>query len=462
LALVLAVGSGLVLAQTLQSGDYLGTIQMGVTTLRMALHLAQSPDGSWGGTIDSIDQGAMGIPVRNLTLDDKGVVRFGNFEGTANADGSEISGHLTQGGTAVPIVFRKVTKIEGPARPQMPQRPYPYNEEDVEYDGAGVHIAGTLTWPKAGGPFAAAILLNGSGLLDRDETMFGHKPFLVLADYLTRLGFAVLRTDSRGAGKSTGSVARSTFEDLAQDASAAAAFLRTRKEIDPKHVGFIGHSEGGWIAPMAALQAGGAFVILLAGPGVRGDELLYEQGQAVLKAVHAAPNVLERQGQLQRLLFGAVLAERDPEKIEARLRAAIAQFKASLTPEELAATPGFDQQMEGEVRRWMIPAMQSLLRHDPKPYLMKLECPVLAIFGTLDTQVPARQNVPAIAETLAQGQVADYEIVDLPNLNHLFQTARIGAVQEYAMIEETMAPLALETIGEWLKSRFLTTERRAR
>lgn len=455
LAILLAVGSGLVLAQTLQSGDYLGTVQIGVTTLRMALHLAQSPDGSWGGTIDSLDQGAMGIPVRNLTFDDKGVVRFGNFEGMANADGSEISGHLTQGGTAVPIMFRKVARIEGPARPQVPQRPYPYNEEEVEYETSGAHIAGTLTWPKTStGQFAAAVLLNGSGLLDRDETMFGHKPFLVLADYLTRLGFAVLRTDSRGAGKSTGSVARPTFEDLAQDAVSAAAFLRTRKEIDPKRIGFIGHSEGGWIAPMAALQAGGAFVILLAGPGVRGDELLYEQGQAVLRAVHAAPNVLERQGQLQRLLFGAVLAERDPGKLEVRLRAAVAEFKASLTAEELAATPGFDQQMEGEVRRWMIPAMQSLIRYDPKPYLMKIECPVLAMFGTLDSQVPARQSLPAIAEALAQGRAADYEIVDLPNLNHLFQTARTGAVSEYGSIEETMAPMALETIGDWLKDRF--------
>ena len=339
---------------------------------------------------------------------------------------------LTQGGAAVPIVrSRKVAKIEGPARPQAPQRPYPYNEEEVAYDNkaAGVHIAGTLTWPKTetpAGPYAAAILLGGSGLLDRDETMFGHKPFLVLADYLTRLGFAVLRTDARGAGKSTGSVARATFEDLAQDAVGAAEFLRTRKEIDPKRIGFIGHSEGGWIAPMAAVQAGGAFVILLAGPGVRGDELLYEQGQAVLRAVHAAPNVLERQGQLQRLLFGAVLAERDPEKLEGRLRAAIAEFKGSLTAEELAATPGFDPQMEGEVRRWMIPAMQSLIRYDPKPYLMKLACPVLAMFGTLDTQVPARQNLPAVAEALARGAVEDYEVVSLPDSITCFRRRGLG------------------------------------
>jgi pimeloyl-ACP methyl ester carboxylesterase len=447
--------------QTLQNGDYLGTAQIGAATLRMALHLAANPDGSWGGTIDSIDQGAMGIPIRNLILD-HGAIRFGNFEGTVNSDGSEIAGRLMQGGAAVPIVFRKVAKIEGPARPQVPAKPYPYNEEEVEFDNqaAGVHIVGTLTWPKSGdGPFAAAILLSGSGALDRDETMFGHKPFLIIADYLTRRGFAVLRTDDRGVGKSTGSKARSTFEDLAQDAIAAAEFLRARKEIDPKRIGFIGHSQGGWIAPMAAGPAKAAFVILLAGPGVRGDELLYAQGQAVLKAVNAAPSVLERQSQLQHLLFGAVLAERDPTRLEARLREAITQFKASLSAQELTATPGFDQQMEGEVRQWMIPAMQSLIRHDPAPYLIKLHCPVLAMMGTLDTQVPAEQNLPAMAFALTRGAAEDYEVVRLPNLNHLFQTARTGAMSEYASIEETIAPLALETMGEWMKKRFPTAPR---
>jgi len=439
------------MAQTLQSGDYLGTAQIGVTSMRMALHLVLEPDGSWGGTIDSMDQGAFGIPIRNLRVDE-GVVRFGNFEGTLNADGSEISGHLMQGGAGVPVVFRKVAKIEGPARPQMPAKPYPYNEEEVAFESKGVRIAGTLTWPSTGGPFAAAVLLSGSGPQDRDSTMFGHKLFLVLADDLTRRGFAVLRMDDRGVGKSTGAVARASFEELAQDAVTAADFLRTRKEVDPKRIGYIGHSEGGYIAQMAG--TGAAFVILLAAPGVPGDQLLYEQGQAGLKAVNAAPNVLERQSQLQRLLFSAVLAERDPMKLEARLRAGIAEFKASLTEAELAATPGFDQQMEGEVRRWMIPELQSLLRHDPKLFLKALKCPVLALGGTLDTLVPAKQNLPAIEAALS---TEDYAVASLPRVNHMLQTAKTGAAGEYAAIEETVAPLVLQTIGDWLKVRFPAT-----
>ena len=450
--LFLALSTALV-AQTLQIGDYLGTAQIGVTPLRMALHLAANPDGAWGGTIDSIDQGAFGIPIRNLTIT-QGVVRFGNFEGMLNADGSEITGRLIQGGAALPIVFRKVARIEGLARPQHPREPYPYNEEEVEFDNkaAGVRLAGTLTWPKGTGPFAAAILLTGSGPQDRDSSMFGHKPFLVLADDLTRRGFAVLRMDDRGVGKSTGNVAQATFEDLAQDASLALEFLRSRKEIDPKAIGFIGHSEGGYVAPIVGAHA--AFVVLLAGPGVPGDELLYEQGQAVLRAVNAAPNVRERQNQLQHLLFAAVLSEKDQVKLEARLRTAVAEFKAAISTAELAATPGFDQQMEGEIRRMMVPELQSLVRHDPRPYLKALKCPVLAMIGTLDMQVPAKQNLPAIAASLAQSSSNDYAVVSLPNLNHMFQTARTGAIGEFATIEETIAPVALETLATWLKSHF--------
>lgn len=441
--------ASVLMAQTLQPGDYLGIVQIGVTSLRMALHLVQNPDGTWGGTMDSIDQGAFGMPIRNLTLVGA-AVRFGNFEGTLNADG-DVSGRLMQGGSAVPIVFRKVAKIEAAVRPQVPLKPYPYNEQEVEFENksAGVRIAGTLTWPKTAGPFAVAILLTGSGPQDRDSTMFGHKPFLVLADDLTRRGFAVLRMDDRGVGKSTGSVARSTFEDLAQDAALASEFLRTRKEIDPKAIGFIGHSEGGFIAPMVT-QA--AFVVLLAGPGVPGEALLYEQGQAVLRAVNATANVRDRQNQLQHLLFTAVQSERDPAKLEVRLRAAVAEFKTTISPAELAATPGFDQQMEGEIRRMMLPELQSLVRHDPRPYLNALKCPVLAMIGSLDTQVPAKQNLPAIAAALSS--TSDFEVVSLPGLNHLFQTARTGAIGEFPAIEETISPVALEALGAWLKRHF--------
>lgn len=423
----------------------------------MALHLAPNPDGSWGGTIDSLDQGALGIPFSNFKLEAGGVVRFGNFEGIVNADGSEITGKLNSANGSRPVVFRKVGKIEVLNRPQVPRRPYSYNEEEVEFDNA-VHklrLAGTLTWPRnAARPVPAAVLVTGSGPQDRNSTMFGHQPFLVLADDLTRRGFAVLRLDDRGVGKSTGIPGGATLEELAQDAALAIEYLRSRKEIDPKAIGLIGHSEGGYIAPMAAVMNDAAFVVLLAAPGVPGDELLYEQGQAVLKSVNAAKNVRERQAELQHSLFNAVLNEVDPVKLEARLRAAVAKFKQGLTPGELAQTPGFDQQMEAEVRSLMVPELQSLIRHDPAPVLRALKCPVLVLGGALDTQVPSKQNLPAIAAALAHGAAQDYQIVSFPKLNHLFQTARTGAPEEYAGIDETIAPAVLETIGHWLEKKW--------
>lgn len=459
----MALGFGLSAQQlSMPQGDFLGKVEVGAVSLRLALHLKVAPDGAATGTMDSLDQGVNGMPIRAITFEN-GVLKLSsgpnlNFEGTVNAAGTEINGHLKQGAMNMPLVFRKVDKIEGPRRPQHPVRPFPYNEEDVTFENqaAGVKIAGTLTWPRTGtGPFPTAILLTGSGPQDRDETLFEHKPFLVLSDFLTRIGFAVLRTDDRGVGKTTGNLARSTLDDLAADAVVMAQFLRTRKEVDPKRIGFIGHSEGGIVGPMAAAKAEAAFLILLAGPGVRGDELLYEQGQAVLKAAGAPPNVLQRQTRIQHLLLETVLAERDPVKLEAKLRDAVALFKSEISPQELAQTPGFDQQMEAEIRRVLLPPMLSLVRHDPRPVLKALKCPILALDGTLDTQVPSRQNLPAIASALAEGGVEDFATVSLPKLNHLFQTAKTGGVGEYGQLEETIAPIALETIGAWLSSRFV-------
>ena len=422
----------------------------------MALHLTQNPDGTFSGTFDSLDQGALGIQISPFRVEN-GIVRFGNFDGTMNADGTVISGNLVTGQASRPIVFHKVDKIEVLNRPQVPQRPYPYNEEDVQFDNdvGKIRLAGTLTWPRnAARPVPAAILVTGSGPQDRNSTMFGHQPFLVLADYLTRRGFAILRLDDRGVGKSTGVPGRATLEELAQDAALAIEYLRSRKEIDPKKIGLIGHSEGGYIAPMAAVMNDAAFVVLLAAPGVPGDELIYAQGEAVLNSIKAPAKVLERQKELQHGLLNAVLNEGDPAKLETRLRAAVAKLKSSLSKEELAATPGFDQQMEAEIRSMQVPELQSLIRHDPTPVLKALACPVLALGGTLDTQVPAKQNLPAIASALGQGVAQDWQVVSLPRLNHMFQTARTGGPDEYATIEETFAPVVLVAIGEWLTNRF--------
>ena len=461
LALILAstLGAGAAFGQQLQTGDYLGTLEVGATPLRMALHVTRGADGAWGATIDSLDQGAMGMPAK-ITVDGARVTLTSNigatFEGTLNAAGTAITGTFTQRAMSLPLTFAKVDRIVGPARPQHPKRPFPYKEEDVTIANGPVSLAGTLTLPNGAGPFAAAILLTGSGPQDRDSTLFEHKPFLVLSDHLTRQGFAVLRMDDRGVGKSTGSLPSSTYDDMSGDAQAAHAFLQSRKEINGKAIGVIGHSEGAAIAQLSASRNPAiAFIVLLAGPGVAGDELLYEQGQLTVKAMGGSKAQLDRQRRVQQTFLQALKAETDNKTLVAKLREAVAKFKAELPPEELAAAGlAFDQQMEGEIRRATLPPFQSLVRYDPAPVLRKVACPVLALNGTLDTQVAHYQNLPAVAAALAATANPDYTVAALPGLNHLFQTAKSGAVMEYREIEETFAPKALRTISDWLKSRF--------
>ncbi len=248
-------------------GVWLGTLQVPATKLRIVFNITTRPDGSFSATLDSPDQGATGIPVgavsmeaSQVTLDVSAV--SGRYEGTLNEDGSAISGKWTQGGVSLDLVLQRVDEAPKPVRPQEPKKPYPYSEEEVTYENAkaGVTFAGTLTMPRTGGPFPAVLLITGSGAQDRDETVFGHRPFLILADYLTRRGIAVLRVDDRGTGGTKGDASQATSEDFADDTLAGVEYLKTRRQIDPKRIGLIGHSEGGMIAPMVAVRSRGCLV----------------------------------------------------------------------------------------------------------------------------------------------------------------------------------------------------------
>ena len=246
------------------SGDWQGTLSAGGQDLHLILHIAQAADGAFKATLDSVDQGANGIPISSMSLkDDKMVFAVdavhGSYEGKISADGSMIEGTWSQG-QALPLTFKKIAdsakQLAKPVRPQDPVKPYPYHEEDVVYDNksAGNKLAATLTLPQGKGPFPAVVLITGSGPQDRDESLLGHRPFLVLADYLTRKGIVVLRADDRGIGKSTGTFATATTTDFATDAEAGIAYLKTRPEVNAHKIGLIGHSEGGIIAPMVAAR----------------------------------------------------------------------------------------------------------------------------------------------------------------------------------------------------------------
>ena len=436
-----------------QTGDYLGTVQIGVVKLRLALHILKTPEGAFQASVDSLDQGARGLPV-DLILSGNALRFTGRsgmtYEGEMAADFQSIRGALSQNGQRFPLDFAKVDKIEGPKRPQTPQRPFPYKEEEVTISNNGVTLGGTLSIPQnATAPVSAVIFLTGSGAQDRDETLFEHKPFLLISDALVRAGIATLRLDDRGVGKSTGNLAQSTLEDLASDAVAAYQFLKTRKEIKGSSIGFIGHSEGGITGPMAATRAGeAAFVVMLAGGGVPGDEILLEQGQAGLRAAGAAPQVLEFQRAFHQAFLPVVKAESDPAKLPEKLAAAFEKLKAENPIANMAAA-----QLQPQLKTLATPSMSSFIRYDPRPVLAQLKCPVLAINGSLDVQIISTQNLPAIAAALAKAGNPDYTISNFPGLNHLFQTAKTGSVAEYGQLEQTLSPRVLEFVTNWVKAR---------
>jgi hypothetical protein len=445
----LLLGPALVLALAVQAPDVTGSWEGPVETfagkIRIRIHVTRQPDGTLAGTMDSVEQGAFGIPLDSVTFAD-GELRWEKkaisavYSGKLSADGKSIQGKLTQG-IDLPLTFKRLEKPpETPKRPQEPKPPFPYTAEEVTFSNAkaGVTLAGTLTIPPGKGPHPAIILISGSGPQNRDEELMGHKPFLVLADYLARSGIAVLRYDDRGFGKSTGQFNTATSADFAGDAESALDYLKTRKEINAKRIGFGGHSEGGIIAPMvAARRSDVAFLVLMAATAVRGEEILYAQGQAILKASGAPDSMMAQQRETQRKMFEIVKAEQNPAEAEKKLRAAFGDSKA----------------MEGQIRQVNSPWFRYFLTYDPAPALEQVKCPVLAINGEKDLQVLPDQNLPAIEAALKKAGNKDAEIVRLPGLNHLFQTAKTGTPQEYGQIEETMSPSALETISAWIRTK---------
>jgi pimeloyl-ACP methyl ester carboxylesterase len=320
-----------------------------------------------------------------------------------------------------------------PVRPQEPTPPYPYREEQVTFVNAkaGITFAGTLTLPASSAASPAVVLITGSGAQDRDETVAGHKPFLVLADTLTRRGIAVLRVDDRGVGGSGGTMATATSEDFVDDALAAVAYLTARKDIDTRHIGLVGHSEGGLIAPIAATRSKDiAFIVLMAGPGITGDQILFLQGAAIMRANGASEAAISRNREVQEKLFDIIRTEKDDA-------AAREKIKAVAPGQERVATPWF----------------RYFLSYDPVPVLQKVTCPVLAINGEKDLQVPYRENLDAIGKALRAGGNPDATTLSMPNLNHLFQTSQTGSPSEYAKIPETIAPVALDAISDWILKR---------
>ena len=439
-------------------GNWVGTLKIRTFKLRLALAVTGDP-GSLKASFTSVDQDNLPHPFDKVVLDGNKIhLEFKLarmvIDGTLNAEGTEIDSKFKQGFATFPVVFKKVDKApESARRPQQPKRPFPYKEVEVTYENPAEHstLAGTLTLPKTGGPFPAVLLITGSGQQDRDETVFGHKPFLVLSDYLTRRGIAVLRVDDRGVGGSKGDLANATSENFASDVLAGVNFLKTRKEIDPHKIGLAGHSEGGLIAPMVAVKSPDvAFIVLLAGTGVPGTQISLFQMETLMKQSGASEAEIAKARKLQQTLCGILEHETDPKTRHAKLKQAFEENRAGMTAEEKkkAAAQGSPEESATALDR---PWNRFFFFHDPREALRQVHCPVLAINGDKDIQVPSKLNLPEIEKALKEGGNADYTTKALPNLNHLFQTCKKGTLDEYATIEETMSPTALEIVAEWIK-----------
>jgi pimeloyl-ACP methyl ester carboxylesterase len=427
-------------------GDWLGTLNTGMGKLRLVLHLTNTEDGLTA-TMDSLDQSANGLPVTSiartgasLKFEMKSIA--GSYDGTISADLGTFSGTWTQGGKSFPLAFKRVKNAAELElrRPQNPVKPYPYREEEVSYNNpvAKIQLAATLTIPPGKGPFPAVLLIVGSGPHDRDETLMGHKPFLVLADYLTRKGIVVLRADKRGVGKSGGNYSQAVMADFASDAEAGVGYLKTRTEVNPHKIGLVGHSEGGIEAPMAATHDPDvAFIVLMAGPGVPGDEILAQQVVLIGRAAGKSQEEVEKDAAIQKEVLATVKKDEDDAALEKDLRAVM----AGKVPEA---------QMGMQIKIVTSPWFRDFLKYDPAATLSKVTCPVLDINGERDLQVPPEQNLPAIRKALAAGGNKNFEVDELSGLNHLFQTAKTGGVGEYGDIEETMSPMALEKVASWI------------
>ena len=434
-------------------GTWQGALETPGLRLRLQLHISHDDKKQLVAALDSLDQGVSGLPASKVTQKEA-TVNFeipgvgGSYEGTINLAEDTISGTWTQSDVPQKLIFVRQDQPLEISRPQNPTKPYPYVEEDVTFPNtkANITLAGTLTTPRTSGPFPVIVLIAGSGPHDRDETVAGHKPFLVMADALTRNGFAVLRYDKRGIGSSTGDYNNATTEDFASDAEAAIAFLKTRHDLNSKKVGLIGHSEGGLVASMIATRSSQqiSWVVLLATPALKGEDALLLQSKLIAQAGGLPDDQINASLAFDRKAYSLVREEHDPAALRRKLLDLVkaSGMTGSLPPPAL----------ESQIKMISSPWFRFALDYDPVPTLKKLSCPVMALDGEKDLQVPAAENLPLIQSALEAGDNKDFEVAEMPGLNHLFQASETGSPSEYGVIQETFAPDALNKMIAWIQA----------
>jgi fermentation-respiration switch protein FrsA (DUF1100 family) len=438
------------------AGSWLGSINTGAISLRIIFNLSLAGRDSLAATLDSPDQGAKNIKIGPVTVTGENIkimapLLLGEYNGVLKND-TILTGTWKQAGNSNELNLVKLKGAFVIRRPQEPKPPFPYTEEEVTFhnDKFDFDLAGTLTVPSGKGPFPAAILITGSGAQNRNEELMGHKPFMVIADWLTRNGIAVLRYDDRSLGKSKGNFITSTTADFATDAASAFAFLLKDSRINPGKIGFIGHSEGGLIAPMVASENKNvSFIISLAGPGVPGDKIINRQIADLDRLSGMNENDIEDAVRMNESILNVLKTESDNKAASEKMTAILKESMANQN-----ATPDQIQQAIRRSQSTLNPMMLTWLRYfvitDPVQYWNKVKCPVLALNGDKDMQVSASVNLPVIEKAVRSVGNKNVKTIMLPGLNHLFQHAKTGSTSEYSSIEETFSPEALKIMSDWI------------
>lgn len=462
LVLGLAFGSGNAFSKPVQhsrqdsiTGIWLGELEIPNTAkLRMGIIISSADNNSYKADLNIIDQATGNIPCDEVTYrNDSVIVRIKRL-------GIEIAGALDQGyktikseyrqaGGAFPVLFTRVDQLPVLLRPQEPKKPYPYNEDNVVFENkkAGIKLAGTLTYPKSDGKYPAVVLVTGSGQQNRDEEVGKHKPFWILADYLTRNGIAVLRVDDRGIGGSTGNFDQSTTGDFAEDALAGIAFLKGRKEINPDKIGIIGHSEGGMVAPLAAsISPDVSFIVCMAGVFINFEDIVMDQILNELKQEGHKDEDIELERNWRKKIYSIAVEKTDSATAAKKLWEAYNE----LPKEETTRLNWPGGRQDAMIKQVLNPWWRYILGMDNKAVLMKVKCPVLALYGDLDQQVNPGKNITVFEQTMTESGNKNFMIKTFPGLNHIFQTAITGSEYEYIRIEETISPRALQEITAWI------------
>ena len=434
-------------------GYWQGTLSANKKEFHVTFSIQKNDKDSLTSKLSVKEQGVKDLPMDRTYLKDSVLTIICKaagikYEAIFKPDSMKIRGTWKQGKGKFPLDLKRNDTMKVVKHPQEPLRPFPYKEEEVTFESTGgTKLAGTLTYPSTGSNFPSVVMVVGSGPHNRDEEIMGHKPFLVISDYLTRHGIAVLRYDKRGTASSTGDYANATTKDFADDAMSGVKYLQKNKLINPKKIGVMGHSEGGIIAPMLAAESNDiAFIVMLAGPGVSGEKILALQSELIGRAEKVNEDTLKMNLEVNKKIYAIVEKVKDNKKAGEKIRKTIVATLPDSLKNDMKTSVDISRQIASITSPWM----RFFLTYDPQKSLKKVKCPVLALIGEKDLQVPATQNIPALEKAFKVSGNKDFTVTELPNLNHLFQHCKTGSPDEYADIEETFSTEVLDLMVSWI------------